>query len=173
MTSWPQWPRNGLSIFFQKIHFLNQGKALRKKSYGSAFWSNFENYQFLLAKKVLKTGNFKSWTRKPSYSSFFSVLCPDLKNVFFFGKIHWAPSEILEVKRPFSRSWRKNFGFHLFLMSFHLEFSPFWVSRLFDLSDLGDLRRGPVNVFKNYIFEISAFKGERWGMFRLSRKHFH
>ena len=33
------------------------------------------------AKKVLKTGNFKSLTRKPSYSSFFSVVCPDLKNV--------------------------------------------------------------------------------------------
>ena len=63
-------------------------------------------------------------TRKPSYSSFFSVLCPDLKNVFF-GKIHWAPSEVLEVKRPFSRSRRPNFGFHLFLMSFHLEFSFF------------------------------------------------
>ena len=56
-------------------------------------------------------------TRKPSYSSFFSVLFPDLKNVFF-GKIHWALSEILEVKRPFSRSRRPNFGFHLIFMSF-------------------------------------------------------
>ena len=35
----------------------------------------------------LKIGNFQSFTRKPSYSSFFLVLCPDLKNVFF-GKIH-------------------------------------------------------------------------------------
>jgi hypothetical protein len=35
----------------------------------------------------LKSGNFQSLTRKLSYSSFFSVLCPDLKNVFF-GKIH-------------------------------------------------------------------------------------
>ena len=43
---WPQRPRGsqkGLSEFFQKIHFLNQGKALRKMSYSSAFWSNFEN----------------------------------------------------------------------------------------------------------------------------------
>ena len=34
-----------------------------------------------------KTGNFKNLTRKTNYSSFFSVLSPDLKNVFF-GKIH-------------------------------------------------------------------------------------
>ena len=39
---------------------------------------------------------------------------------------------------------------------FDLEFLSFWVSRSFDLSDLGDLRRGSVNFFKNYIFEISA-----------------
>ena len=38
--------------------------------------------------------------------------------------------------------------------SFHLEFSSFWISRSFDLGDLGVLRMGPVNVFKNYIFEI-------------------
>ena len=103
----------------------------------------------------LKTSNIKSLTRKPSYSSFSSVLCPDLKNVFF-GKIHWAPSEILEVKRPFSRSRRPNFGFHLFLLSFHLEFLLFWVSRSFDLSDLGDLRRNSGNFF-TYIDEKKFF----------------
>ena len=27
--------------------------------------------------------------------------------------------------------------------------------------------------FKNYIFEISAFQGKRWGMSRLSRRNFH
>ena len=43
----PQGSRKGLSGFFQKIHFLNQGKALRKISYISAFWSNFENCQIL------------------------------------------------------------------------------------------------------------------------------
>ena len=37
--------------------------------------------------RKIKTGNFKSFTRKPSYSLFFTVLCPDLKNVFF-GKNH-------------------------------------------------------------------------------------
>ena len=63
----------------------------------------------------LKTGNFQSLTRKTSYSSFFSVLFPGLK----------MSSEILEVRRPFLRSRRPNFGFHLFLMGFHLEFSLF------------------------------------------------
>ena len=87
-------------------------------------------------------------TRKPSNSSFFSVLYPDV----FFGKIHWAPSEILEVKRPFLRSWRPNFGFHLFSMGFHLEFLFFWVSRSFDLSDLGDLRRGSGIFFQKLHF---------------------
>ena len=29
---------------------------------------------------------------------------------------------------------------------------------LFDLSNLGDLRRGSGNFFRNYIFEISAFQ---------------
>ena len=120
----------------------------------------FSNLQFLggLEDAELKSGNFQSLTRKLSYSSFFSVLCPDLKNVFF-GKIHWAPSKVLEVKRPFSRSRRPNFGFHLFLVSFGLEISSFWVSRLFvlgDIGDIGDLKKSPVNVFKNYIFEISV-----------------
>jgi hypothetical protein len=32
---------------------------------------------------------------------------------------------------------------------------------LFDLSDLGDLRRGSGNFFKNYIFEFIAFQGKR------------
>ena len=47
MASSPQGSQKGLSEFFQKIHFWNQGKALRKMSYNSTFWSNFENYQFL------------------------------------------------------------------------------------------------------------------------------
>ena len=66
----------------------------------------------------------------------------------------WMKDGIKKVKRPFSRSWRPNFGFHLFLMSFHLEFSSFWVSRSFDL---GVLRKSPVNIFNDYIFEISLF----------------
>ena len=65
-------------------------------------------------------------TRKPSYSSFFSAWSPDFKNVIF-EKIHWAHSEVVEVKRSFSRSPRPNFGFHLIFTSFHLEFWSFWV----------------------------------------------
>ena len=72
------------------------------------------------------------------------------KNIIF----EKFPSEVVEVKRSFSRSLRPDFGFHLGLTSFHLEFSSFWISRLFDLGNLGVLRMGPVNVFKNYIFEI-------------------
>ena len=174
MATWPRGSQKGLSEFFQKIH---QGKELRKMSYCSASSSNFENYQFLTlcprgCQESVKKGNSKSLTMKPSYSSFFPVLCPDLKNVLF-GKIHWAPSEILAVKRPFSRSRMPNFEFHLFLMAFHLEFSLFWVSRLFDLSNLGDLRRGSGNFFKNYIFEISAFQRKRWGMSQSSGRNFH
>ena len=42
--------------------------------------------------------------------------------------------------------------------SFHLEFSSLWVSRSVDL---GDLRRGSGNFFKNCIFEISTFQGKK------------
>ena len=49
--------------------------------------TSFQQFLGGLEDTELKTGNLKSLTRKPSYSSFFSVLCPDLKNVFF-GKIH-------------------------------------------------------------------------------------
>ena len=121
--AWPLWhPRVEVSTvqIFQKIHFLNQGKALRKMSYSSAFWSNFENYWFLTLSwwprgHRVKIGNFQSLTRKPSYSSFFSVLCPDLKNVFF-GKIHWAPSEILEVAEAI----------------FEVAEAKIWISSIFD-----------------------------------------
>ena len=92
---WPRRPRGsrkGLSEFFQKIHFLNQGKALRKMSYSLASDQTFKITSFQhflggLEDTELKTGNNKSLTRKQSYSLFFSVLCPDLKNVFF-GKIY-------------------------------------------------------------------------------------
>ena len=89
-----------------------------------------------------------------------------------FEKNHWAPSEVAEVKRSFSRSPRPNFGFHLVLTGFDLEFSSFWVSMSFDLSNLGDLRRGSVNFFKNYIFEISASSWEKWAIARLSSQTF-
>jgi hypothetical protein len=148
MTSWPQGPRKK---HWKKKSFLV--KVLNCHILTFSWWWPWRTQ--------LTSNNFKSLTRNLSYSSFFSVLCPDLKNEFF-GKIHWDPSEILEVKRPFSRSWRPNFGFCLFIMGFHLEFSLFWVSRSFDLSNLSDLKRGSGNFFKNYIFEISAFQQKIW-----------
>ena len=38
--------------------------------------------------------------------------------------------------------------------------------------DLNDLGRGPLNFFKNYIFEISAFQRKRWAMSRLRGQNF-
>ena len=35
-----------------------------------------------------------------------------------------------------------NFGFHLVLTNFHIEFSSIWISRLFDLGDLNGLENG-------------------------------
>ena len=40
-------------------------------------------------------------------------------------------------------------------MDMHL--LKFWVSRSFDLGDLGVLEKSPVNIFNDYIFEISLF----------------
>ena len=68
---------------------------------------------------------------------------------------------ISQNNKKAKKKLRPNFAFHQVFTSFHLEFLSFWISRSFDLGDLGVLRMGPVNVFKNYIFEISAFKGKR------------
>ena len=70
--------------------------------------------------------------------------------MFFFRKIHWAPSEILKVKKPFSRSRRPNFGFHLVFMDFHLEFSLFWVSL-----------EGAQRIFSKNIFLKSVRSNEK------------
>ena len=113
----------------------------------------------------------KILTTRPSYSSFLSAWCTDFKNVIF-EKIHWATSEVIEVKRSLLRSLRPNFGFHLVLTNFHLEFSSFWIWRLFDLGNLSVLRRSPGNFFKNNIFKISAFQRKRWGMSQLYFKIF-
>ena len=74
-------------------------------------------------KNLLIIVNFKSLTRKPSYGSFFSAWNTDFKNVIFEKK-NWAPSEVIEVKRSFSRP---NFVFHLVFTSFYLELSAFCV----------------------------------------------
>ena len=38
-----------------------------------------------------------------------------------------------------------------------IEFLSFWISRLFDLGNLGVLEKSPVNTFNDYIFDISLF----------------
>ena len=181
---WPQqpqkWPLDlndlgmGPVIFFGNYIFKIQGSSWEKWAIARLSSQTLKITSFYLLLGGLevaesKTGICKSLTRKSSYSSFFPAWSLDFKNVIF-EKIHWAHSEVVEVKRSFSRSPRPNFRFHLVFKGFHLEFSSFWISRSFDL---GVLRMGPVNVFKNYIFEISAFKGKKWGMSQLSRKHFH
>ena len=141
-------------------------------SYSLALWSNFQNFKLLggLEDRGLKTGICKSLTRKPSYSSFFSAWSTDFKNVIF-EKIHWASSEVVEVKRSFSRSLRPNFGFHLVLTSFHLEFSSFWISRLFDLGDLSVLENGSLKYFENGLKSMQIFQRLMGGMNRRERSH--
>ena len=184
---WPRWPRKwpldlndlgrGWVDFFKNYIFKISALSWEKWAIArfSSKTNKISNLCYFLAAsedKELKNGSCKSQNRKLSYSSFFSAWCTDFKNIIF-EKIHSASSEVIEVKRLFSRLPRPNFGFHLVLTGFDLEFSLFWVSRSFDLSNLGDLRRGPVNFFKNYIFEISAFQWKRWGMSQLSRQNFH
>ena len=70
-------------------------------------------------------------------------------------------SEVVEVKRSFWRLLRPNSGFHLVLTNFHLEFLSFWISRSFDLGDIGVLKMGRGNFFRNNNFEISAFQEKR------------
>ena len=68
------------------------------------------------------------------YSSVFSVLCPHLKNVFF-GKIHWAHFEILEVAEAIfevaeAKIWISSifeeFSFRIFTV---LSFKVVWPQR--------------------------------------------
>ena len=117
-------------------------RSLRSPRSNNLETQNYENSKWKLAKT--------RWNPKFGLSDLENDLltqrprknwCTDFKNIIF-EKIHSASSKVVEVKRSFSRSLRPNFGFHLVFSSFRLEFSSFWVSRLFDLSDLGDLRRG-------------------------------
>jgi hypothetical protein len=66
-----------------------------------------------------------------------AVLCPDLKNMF-----------LKKFTEPLLRSLRSN-G-HFWISSIFDKFSLFWFSRLFDLGDLGNLRRGSVHSNKKY-----------------------
>ena len=184
---WPRWPRKwpldlndlgrGGVDFFKNYIFKISALSWEKWAIArfSSKTNKISNLCYFLAAsedKELKNGSCKSQNRKLSYSSFFSAWCTDFKNIIF-EKIHSASFEVIEVKRSFLRSPRPNFGFHLVVSSFHLEFLSFWVSRSFDLGDLGVLRMGSGDFFKNYIFEISTFQGKRWGMSQLSSQHFY
>ena len=118
-------------FFFQKLHFKISASSWGKWVIVLLSIQTFKNtsfWPFVLRghQEVAKNLKFKSLSTKSSYSSFFSPWCTDFKNVIF-EKIHWAPSEVAEVKRSFSRSLGPNFGFHLVFSSFRLEFSSFWV----------------------------------------------
>ena len=104
-------------------------------------------------------------TRKLRHASSFSLECTNFKNVTF-EKIPWAPSEVTEVaevKQPQNPKQRKS-KWKLVKTRWNPKF---------DLGDLSNLRRGSGNFFKSYIFEINAFQGKRWGMFRLFRQNLH
>ena len=125
MTSWPQRPQKRLSIFFKKYVFKISGSSWEKWAiarFSSKTFKCSNLCYFLVASKdkELKNGICKGLNRKLSYSSFFSAWCTDLKNIIF-EKIHSASSEVVEVKRSFSRSLRPNFGFHLIFIGFHLK----------------------------------------------------
>jgi hypothetical protein len=80
---------------------------------------------------------------------------------------------VISTKMKIGRSWEISIHQHFLIgkqstndISFYchdieLENRSFRISRLFDLGNLGVLRMGPVNFFKNYIFEICAFQGKR------------
>jgi hypothetical protein len=171
---WPQrpqkWPLDlndlgrGSMNFFKNYIFTISPSSWEKWAIAQLSSQTFKISNFLLflgglGGQRLKTSICKSLTRKPSYSSFFSTWCTDCKNVIF-EKNHWAPYEVIEVKRSFSRSLRTNFGFHLAFTSFHLEFSMFWVSRLFDLGNLSNLRSPRMEDFNSWqfwTFRVSPF----------------
>ena len=79
-------------------------------------------------KKVLKTDYFKSLTRKPSYSLFFWVLCPDLFFLFF-----WKNSLSPFRGRPGQE------------VIFEVAEAKFWISSIF-------------NEFSFRIFVVLSFK---------------
>ena len=171
---WPRWPRKwpldlndlgrGWVDFFKNYIFKISALSWEKWAIArfSSKTNKISNLCYFLAAsedKEWKNGSCKSQNRKLSYSSFFSAWCTDFKNIIF-EKIHSASSKVIEVKRSFSRSPRPNFGFHLVFLSFHLEFSSFWVSRLFDLGDLSDLENPNVGDFHSWqfwTFRVSPF----------------
>ena len=133
-------------IFFKSVHQAEENelllgflvKLLKSRILSTLWWPQ---------RTESKTGICKSLNRKPINSSFSSAWCTDLKKVIF-EKIHWATSEVIEVKRLFDLSDLKNdlmtsttsevtqwiFSKIKFLKSVHqteenelTKFSSFWV----------------------------------------------
>ena len=52
------------------------------------------------------------------------------------------------------------------LLSFHLEFSSFWILRLFDLGDLSVLENGSLKYFENGLKSMQIFQRFMGGMNR-------
>ena len=75
----------------------------------------------------------------------------------FKWKSNGRPPRLPRFRGCFRGHRGQNFKIIYFLSLFIIEFSSFWVSRSFDLGDLGVLEKSPVNIFNNYIFEISLF----------------
>ena len=74
-------------------------------------------------------------------------LCTDFDNLIFEKKITEPLPRSLRWRAHFRGRWGQILDFICFFTSFRLEFLSFWGSRLFALSDLGDLRRGSVIFF--------------------------
>ena len=119
MPSWPQWPWKGLGKYFQKLHFSHQCKEVRFASFLSGRFTT---------KAVMNPPENKLEKRT-------SVQCIKLKKMScistlssLFEKFHLAPSEVIEVKNSFSRSWRPSFVFHLVFtrISVVFSFDEFW-----------------------------------------------
>ena len=123
----------------------------------------FQNFLLInipLRTPPLRRDLVKILTRKLRHASSLSLECTDFKNIIF-EKIPWAPSkvaEVAEVKQP-RNTKRQKFSEPLL--------------RLLRAPRSNDLKRGSGNFFKNYVFEISAFQGKRWGISQLSRQNFH
>ena len=72
-------------------------------------------------------------------------------------KSNGRPPRLLRFRGRFRGHQGQNFENHLVFITFHYSIFSFWVSRSFDLGDLGVHEKSPVNIFNDYIFEISLF----------------
>ena len=120
--------------------------------------SNFIEFKISVSSEATKLVILKVWQENRAIAHFSQCFDLILK-MCFIRKNHWAPSEVIEVKRPFLRSQRPNLGFHL--VSIYTTFR-YWTSIILQprqpQKGLRDFS------FKNYIFEIGAF----WSTFSLN-----